>query len=209
MEDRKIKPVVNAGNITVKKKSLGQKVKEAFISQDFKTAAQGVNNNVIIPAIKRVIADAIANTVNSMLFGSSAPTISSGFKINPSTWTWNGITYSGQHVNYSGISKQNQQQIAVPNMGRYRYDEIIIQPDVSRGETLTDAERHADDVLFTLRDQLERFGKVTINDLFETCSLPMVSTMGNYGWTNLKEADKVLVPGMGFLLKMPSPTLLK
>lgn len=209
MEEKKITPVVNAGNVTVKKKTFGQKFKEAFISQDFGTAVAGVNKNVIIPAIKRVIADAVANTVNSILFGSQP--MQNNRILNASTWSWNGITYGGQSVNYSAIGKQQQQNVTaqVPSLGRYKYDEIIIQPDISKGETMVDAERHADEVLFTLRDQLERFGKVSINDLFETCSLPMVSTMGNYGWTNLKDADKVLIPEAGFLLKMPNPVLLR
>lgn len=209
MDEKKITPVVDVGNITVKKKPFTQKFKEAFISQDFKSAAKGVNDGVVIPAIKKLIADGISNVVNSMLFGSSTP-INGGFRINPSTWSWNGITYSGQNVNYSGVSTQTTiQQTVVPNAGRYKYDEIIIQPDPSKGETMGDAERHADDILFSLKDQLERFGSVTINDLFELCGLPMVSTLGNYGWKNLRDADKVLIPGQGFWLKLPNPTLLR
>jgi len=208
MEEKKIVPVVDAGNIKMQKKPFTQKVKEAFISQDFKTAAKGVNDSVVIPAIKKLIADGISNVINSMLFGSSAPV--GGFRINPSTWTWNGITYSGQNVNYSGVSKQAAtQQTTIPNTGRYQYDQIVIQPNPSKGETMGDAERHADDILFGLKDQLERFGAVSINDLFELCGLPMVSTLGNYGWKNLRDADKVLIPGEGFLLKFPSPTLLR
>jgi len=208
-EKKTIVPVISQNNITIKKKPFTQKFKEAFISQDFKTAAQGVNNNVIIPAIKRVIADAISNTINSILFGTSAPT---GFKINPSTWSWNGITYNGSNINYSGISKTTtfqQQTTQVPNTGAYKWDEIIICPDASKGETMADAERHADDIMNQLRAMLERFGQVSINDFFDTCSLPMNNTLGNYGWNNLRDMDKVMIPNTGFWIKLPSPVLLR
>ena len=198
---------VKKGDVVIKKKPFTQKLKEAFISQDFRTAADGVNKNVIIPAVKKVIADSIANVVNNILFGTNY-TNGNGIRINSSNWTWNGVTYNGQNVNYSGYSKPVSQPAYSSLPSNLRYDQIEVQPNPAENETMMDAERKADEIIMTLRDILDRYQKVYIADVMEVCKLPTQSTQWNYGWTNLRDLDKIYT-GTGFLLRFPNPTVLR
>lgn len=208
--DKRSLAIVSSDNVTIKKKPFTQKFKEAFISQDFKTAATNANNNVFLPAFKRVILDVTMNILNNMLFGSSNPTNFRWGSNSNSSWSWNGITYSGNPINYATASKQqsNQVQTVIPSTpGRYNYNDIIITP--KPGETMADADRYAEDILLQMRDMLDRYGKVSINDFLDTCGLPMDIALGNYGWTNLRDMDKVLYPGQGYWIKLPVPTVIK
>lgn len=212
MEDEKRSlAIVSSENVVIRKKPFTQKFKEAFISQDFKTAATNANNNVFLPAFKRIILDVTMNILNNMLFGSSNPTNFRWGNNNSSSWSWNGITYGGgTTINYAAASKQpsNQTQTVIPSTpGRCSYNDIIIVP--KPGESMADAERFADDILMQMRDMLDRYNRVSINDFLDTCGRSTDNALGNYGWTNLKDMDKVLYPGIGYWIKLPVPTVIK
>ena len=80
--EKEIQKVVQ-GQVSVRKKGFFTKVKEAFIAEDFKTAASSATERVIVPMIKRTFADAINNAVNILLFGSFAFMILYGLSISP------------------------------------------------------------------------------------------------------------------------------
>lgn len=190
--EKEIQKVVQ-GQVSVRKKGFFTKVKEAFIAEDFKTAASSATERVIVPMIKRTFADAINNAVNILLFGSTADpnnrwgsgTIFGGLA--------NTYRYSGQNINYSGVSKQSgTSQNDIPT-----YNEIVLVDRV-------DAER----VLDELTDIIDRYGSATIADLYIAVGLPTVTTQYNYGWRSMKGADAVAVRD-GYLLKLPNAIPLK
>ena len=183
-EKKEITSVVSSGNVTVKKKGVLSKVKDAFFAAEFKDAAGGVAKNVIVPAIQRTIIDMVNNTLNSMFFGTSTKP-STGFN-----WWNTGTTrfgYSAPQIDYSSFSnKPANQANNVPT-----YDEIII------GDY-----EEANKVLDSMQAILDRYGKVTISDLYQLVGLPAISSYFNYGWKNLSGASVGVVTG-GYLLKFP------
>lgn len=189
-EKKKIEPVVT-GPVKIRKKSLMEKIGEAFISVDFKEAVKDTNTKLIIPIVKKTFIDVVNNTLNTMLFGnnsSNAPKWFGGGSI-----FGGGIGYSVPTINYSGISTALNSKPAVPAVPNIpTYDEIVLA-----------SKEDADRVLDTLQAQLERFGSVTISDLYEAVGLPAVSTHYNYGWKNLAGAGIGIVSG-GYLLKLPT-----
>lgn len=190
MEDKKeIKPLELKGSAKVQKQSLGKKMHDAFISQDFKSAASGVVQDTFVPMTKRLMADLFSNLVNRILFGSNAPKAGSSIFGSGSSWR-----YSGQNINYSSFSQPSTASStpSIPN-----YNEITLS---DRG----DAER----VLDTLQEMLDRYGSVSIADLYETVGIPTISTHYNYGWKSLKGADVESFRGE-FLVKLPRPIPLK
>lgn len=199
MDENKITPIEGL-NVVVKKKSIGQKFKETFVSKDFSSTLNDVATNVAVPALKRVASDVITNFVNGVLFGNQFPT-NGGFKFNASNWNWGnwGTFSTPSYFNYSGVTKPTTptqtQQI-------FRYNELEVQP--GPGETMADAEKNADLILRMLHEQLDRFKKVRITDYYELCGKSAPYTYNNYGWTSLAGADKVYT-GSGYLIKMPAP----
>lgn len=188
--EKEIQKVIQ-GNVTVRKKGFLTKVKEAFIAEDFKSAINGATERVIVPMVKRTFADAINNAINILLFGSA---IDPNSRFGGTVFGGLGsYRYSGQNINYSGISKTPQmQQTAAPT-----YNEIIL-------DTRVDAER----VLDELTDIIDRYGSASIGDLYQAVGLPTVTTDYNYGWKSMKGADAVAVSN-GYLLKLPNAIPIK
>lgn len=203
MDENKITPIEGL-NVVVKKKSIGQKFKETFVSKDFSSTLSEVATNVAVPALKRVASDVITNFVNGVLFGNQFPT-NGGFKFNASNWNWGnwntGTTFGSPYFNYSGVTKP----ASPPAESAFKYDELIIIP--KPGETMQQASVQADMVLKSLNELLDRFKKVRITDYYELCGKSAPLTYNNYGWTSLAGADKVYI-GVGYLIKMPTPILL-
>lgn len=190
--EKEIQKVVQ-GQVSVRKKGFLTKVKEAFIAADVKTAASTVADRTIVPMIKRTLADAVNNAVNVLLFGTAldpnnrwgSGTVFGGLA--------NTFRYSGQNINYSGISKPAPiQQSDIPT-----YNEIVLADRI-------DAER----VLDELSDIIDRYGSASIADLYQAVGLPTVTTQYNYGWRSMKGADAVAVRE-GYLLKLPNAIPLK
>jgi hypothetical protein len=202
MDEKKIAPILEPGVAKVHKKTFFEKVKEAFFAQGFKVAAESTTKDILVPAAKRLFVDSLFGVINGMVFGN--PNASNGVRLNGSTWTWNGLTYAGQNINYSGISKTAAQP-ATPTV---TWQEIEIQPNFAAGENFESARIKADMVLDSMKDQLDRFGKVSISELYELVGLPTQTTYYNYGWTNLKGAHYEFV-NTGYVLKFPAPTLIK
>lgn len=205
-----IVPVVDKGNAVIKKKPWTQKFKEAFIAQDFHQAADSVKTRVIIPAIKASIINAVNGLLTGLLYNNNTPPTGLNLFNNTANnlWSsWNGVTYAGQNINYSGMSKAPTTMSFVPSSVS-SYQEIEIQPNPAKGESMEDAQRKANQVLETLVDQLTRYGKVPIGDLFDACGLVSQPTYFNYGWTSLQGAS-IQFTGTGFRFIMPNPVPLR
>ena len=188
-EETKKTVKVIEGKAVVHKKGLGEKVHDAIVAVEFKQAASGAINDVIVPALKRTILETIYNTLNVMLFGKSSGNqkwFSNGLFGSSSTFS-----YSGPLINYSGISS-GKPAVPTPTANIPTYDEIVLS-------SRADAEK----VLDTLQAQLERFGNVAISDLYEAVGLPAISTYYNYGWKNLASASIGVVHD-GYILKLPT-----
>lgn len=185
-KEEKVVQKVITGTATKRKKTLLNKMTDAFIAEDISNVKQHIIEDVVIPRIKQTLADVGCNTINMLFLGSAAPksSVFGGSSV---------ISYKGGNINYSGISSgKTPAKSNIPT-----YDEIVLQ-------TRTDAERVLDD----LKAMIERFGEATINDLYELVDLPGESTYNNYGWKSLRGADIGAVRD-GYLLKMPRAILLK
>lgn len=190
--EKEIQKVVQ-GQVTVRKKGFFTKVKEAFIAEDIKTAMSGATERVVVPMIKRTAADAVNNIINILLFGSTAEPTNRWGSGTIFGGLANTYRYSGQNINYSGISKQP----ASPQNDIPTYNEIVLSDRV-------DAER----VLDELADLIDRYGSASIADLYMAVGLPTVTTQYNYGWKSMKGADVASVRD-GYLLKLPNAIPLK
>ena len=74
---------------------------------------------------------------------------------------------------------------------RFDYDDIVIE---SRGE--------AEAVLIQMDDLIERYGFVSVLDLYDMCELTAPYTSDKYGWTDLRTA-RVVPVRKGYVLKLP------
>lgn len=191
-EDRpEIKPVVT-GKAKERKKPLGRRVLESFTGEDAQSVGQHLLMDVLIPAAKNAISDAVTQGIERMLFGEVR----------------RGRTTVGRptsYTSYSSISRPSSPGRAfqpdeptrsISHRARIQHDfnEIIIE---DRGE----AER----VLDEMGNMLDMYGFVTVNDLYALVNITGNYTDEKHGWNDLRGA-KVERVREGYLLNLP-PTL--
>ena len=188
--DKKVEKVVQ-GTVSRRKKSLGKKFEETFISGDAQSVGGYVLWDVVIPAAKDTIADAVSQGIERMLFGEARSSSRRG-----------GSSRSGSaqgFVNYSRFgSGGTRRDNSPPQLSRrarasHAFDEIVID---NRGE--------AEGVIDGLEDLIGKYGSASVSDLYD-----LIGTTGNFtdekwGWTNLEAAGVSRVRS-GYLLNLPRP----
>ena len=174
--EKKVVKVVK-GAAKTKKKSELKKFADNFISEDVSNIKSYVVTEVLIPTIKNTIWDALTNSLDMILYGET------GHSKKRS---------SGGYVSYSSISsnrRDNRSESRVRT--RFDYDDITF-------ETRGDAEA----VLEQMDDVIDRYGIVTVADMYDMADLTAPYTSNKYGWTSINSAEVVRVRD-GYILKLP------
>ena len=127
-----------------------------FFENDFDEVIQYIFQDVLLPAAKRMLADALNNGLEMLLFD----------RRNNST---RGTV---EYVSYNGYSKRNQVQER-SRSGRLK--EITF---ASRSE--------AEIVLENLYNICEEYGLVSVADFYDLAGIPGEFTDNKYGWRNVE-----------------------
>ena len=203
----RISPVIEKGDIVVKKKNVLQRFVDAFFVKSFSEVAEDVKQNHIKPAIKNMIISAVNTTVTGLLYDNAIPK-SNGTYYPFQNYSWNGVQVP-PIINYTGANRPVQSQVSlVPGNYVSSYEELEIQPNPMKNEDLNDAARKANDVLRCLNDQLARYHKVSIGDLYDACGVTCQASYFNYGWVDLTGAGIKATP-TGFRFALPAPVPLR
>jgi hypothetical protein len=175
---------------TVRKPSVGSRVKETFVGEDARTTGAYIFFDVIIPSIKSMLYDTISQGADRMLFG-GRDVIRSGV----------ANAQSRTRTNYNQISTQKASQSSA-NRGRevssnvrtnHKFDEISID---TRGE--------AEMVLDTMQDLISRFDWVSVPEFYQLVGVTAEFTDEKWGWTNLSQAS--IRPSRGqYIIVLPAP----
>lgn len=188
----KLQPVT-VNKVTTRKRGLGRKMADTFTGDDAKSVGEYIFVDVFVPAIKSLVADAVTQGVERMIFGDVR-------RRNPQA--------RQGYTNYSGFSPTKSRSpglralspdgpttrdISRRSRGTHDFDEIVI-------ETRTEAEL----VIERLQDVLNEYNVVTVADLYELVGITGSFTDNKWGWYNLSRADVSLVRG-GYLLDLPRP----
>lgn len=194
---REVKQIVKAKR---KKASLGQKLQWAFIGDE--SDADGVVDyilcDILIPAAKNMLFDAVQGGVSMMLFGED-----NGRR---RTQGRNNQTYT----NYSSYSSntrdsRHRSSIAVEVSARRRSPREKIYNDDLIFETRTDAY----EVLDSLQDALDDYNEVSLAELYVLVGIDSDPTDSSYGWKrypdNTSDLDRATVKPCrdGFKLILP------
>lgn len=177
------------GGVKKKKKSELKKIASEFVKEDFGNIKTYLVKDVVIPNVKRVLADIIQNTVDMLFYGEIRSGRSrSGTGASRISY---GDLYDSRR---SGASEQQQKRKSVY---AYDYDDIVIE---SKSE--------AEDIIERMGEVAEKYGMVTVGDLYDLVGLEVQHTDYNYGWTDLRGSYPDPVNG-GYLLKFPKIVSIK
>ena len=174
-EEKKKVPVKKVEKITggsIKKKSL---IAEVLISEDIKNVKDYILTDVLIPAVKKAISDAVTNGIDMILYGET----SSNRKDSLSS----KVSYRSYYDRKSYSAKSRNE---------YSYDDVVID---TRGE--------AEEVLMKMDELIDIYGMVSVADFYDLVGVSSNYTDNNYGWTNIRGATVVRTRNNGYMIKLP------
>lgn len=176
-EEKNLQKIVNSP-VKVKKKSGITKLTDIFVAEDASSVKSYIITDVLIPNIKKLIADVIHDGADMILYGITGSSKDRGVK--------------GSYVSYNNYYKSKPRDLpATKAISPYSYDDIILK---TRGD--------AEAVLREMHGLIEEYGMVSISDLHEYVGLPSNFTDNKYGWMSLNTAS-VKPVREGYLLNLP------
>lgn len=185
--EKKVQKVV-AGEVVIKKKGIGQKIKDIFIHADPRSVATFVVASVLIPAARNMLYDAGSEAWKRMLFGDSAPR-------NYNQGITTKISY-----NYPVNRHPREPRTAPP---------IEVGPRrAARGPgtmtILVETREEAELVLESLQDIVSQYDVASVADLNDLIGAEPNHVDNKWGWVFLHES-KIYQVRDGFNLELPAP----
>jgi hypothetical protein len=187
---------VTQNEIVQRKKPVGKRLTETFIGGDARSVWAFVALDVLVPAAKDMLADAVSQGVERMIFG-EAQSVGRRSGRRPS---------GGSHVPYQKYSSSGARRLGPPDersrheigMSRrarasHNFDEIILATRIE-----------ADQVLERLLDLVDKYETATVADLYDLVGISGDYTDDKWGWFDLRGADIRRVRE-GYLLDLPRP----
>lgn len=176
-EERRVQKVVSGKAKT--KKNGARKLTDIFISEDASNVKSYIFMDVLVPAIKKAISDIVTDGIAMILYGETG-----GRKSKSSS----RVSYRSY---YDDRRDDRRDRDRFESRGRFDYDDIVFE---SRGE--------AELVREQMVELIERYGFVTVADMYDMADLTAPYTANKYGWTNIRNAEPVRVRD-GYILKLP------
>jgi len=191
-EPKKIEQVTTS-EVIRKKPGLGKRFQQIFIGGDASSVWEYVAYDVLLPAAKDMVSDAVSTGIERMLFGEGKSPSRRG----------RGTSYATGHTNYGGYSKpgssvsrygkEEPRQMSRRARAAHNFDEIFL---ATRAE--------AEEVITRLFDLVDRYDSASVSDLYELVGITGDFTDEKYGWVDLRGAG-VTRSREGYLLNLPKP----
>lgn len=188
-QDKKIERVVQ-GDAKRRKKPLGKRFSEVFIRGDASGVWGYISQDVLLPAAKDMLSDAVSQGVEQMLFGQDArgrrPSVRGGS--SSGYVSYNKFAPGGQRKN-----EPPRNSISRRARANHNFDEIVI-----------DTRLEAEEVIDRLFDLVSRYEIASVADLYELVGISGDFTDEKWGWSDLQGAGVSRVRE-GWLLNLPRP----
>lgn len=185
-ERPKVDKVIQGGAVK-RKKGLGRKMAETFTGDDVQSVGTFILFDVIMPAAKTMVSDAVSQGIERMLFGDGARRTSSKSSVGHTSYN---RMYSGS----SSRDNRSTERVMSPRArATHDFDEVILE---TRGE--------AEEVMDLLVDLLGKYDVVTVSDLYDAVGVSGSYTDDKWGWTDLRGATISRVRA-GYLINLPRP----
>lgn len=178
-----VKKVIT-GEVVERKKPLSKRIAETFTGEDTKSVGGYILFDVIIPAAKTMISDAVSQGIERLLFGdgySSRRRSSQGY--TPYNRVHGSVQTAGRGDGRPSISQRGR--------AAHDFKEIVLS---TRSE--------AEEVLDRLSDLIESYDVALVSDLYDLVGITGSFTDDKWGWTSLAGAHVSPVRG-GYLLNLP------
>lgn len=189
VEPKKIEKVIT-GEVVRRKKPLGKRFMETFVGgSDSKSVWEYVLYDVLVPAAKDTVSDAVSQGIERMLFGDVRSRSSARSRASSSYTAYN------RYTSPSHLSRREEPKRDISRRGRsiHNFDEIILP-----------TRREAEEIIDAMLENLKDYEEVTVAQLYEMLGIRAEFTDQRYGWTDIRGVGATKVRD-GYLLDLPKP----
>jgi len=173
-EKKVIRKVVTDGGAIKKKKTLGSRFREAIGGKDGQSVTDYLITEVLAPAFKDMITDAVIQGVERMVYGEARHT-------SRRSATSRGPVGSTSHVSYNRYSTgQRDAPRAMSSRARATHD---------FGEIELQTRAQAEAVIAQMDEFVDRYRSCSVSDLYQMVDLEPEYTDEKWGWVDLRGAD--------------------
>lgn len=188
----KIEPVVS-GEVIRRKKPWRRRFTETFVGGDARTVGSYVVLDVLIPAAKDMVADAMSMGIEKMLFGEARSVSRRGPRPGGPTGYVSYNKYASAGSARSLSRGPEFRPGSIPRARPGHFDEIILATRVE-----------AEEVIDRMFDLVSRYEEATVADLYDLVNVSGSYTDEKWGWRDLRGATVARVRN-GYLLDLPKP----
>jgi hypothetical protein len=184
-------------DVVVRKKTIGKKMKDIFFGGDFKNAFRYVAADVLLPAVRNMIADAGTEGIRRIIFPESQARVRRDYRSGyaPRTSYNNPLIRPGRDPREAAYLPQQPPHVV--KQSRSEINEIIFP---TRDESML--------VLEGMINIIDKFETVSVADFYTLIGLPSTYVDNSWGWTFLNNVD-VRQIREGFVIDFPAPEPLR
>ena len=186
-EKKEVKSLISESDIVVKKKTLGDRIRDVFLADDIENVKEYAISDVIIPGIKNLIVDSIA-----ML-----------------------ILGDGDYRRRGRRDRDDRERVSYNTRYKYADDKDERKSRRKKDDDDCDFEEiifktlnSADDVLNGMYELLREYNEVTVKDYYTLAHYKSTVFDDNWGWESLKGVRIKRCRG-GYILTLPDPISLE
>lgn len=184
--EKKIEKVVK-GKVTTRKPKASKKFfSKIFSNEDVINVKDYIVGDVVVPAIKDIIADTVTNAINMILYGETK---------GRRSYYKGGASYKSYSKYFeSPYSHRPTRKKPISNADPFDLDEIILEDYAD-----------ADDALTEMCELIDTYGNASVADLYDILGLDCPWTWRDYGWEALGKAEAIRLPDGNYILDLPRP----
>lgn len=177
--------------VRVEKPGLFSRIKTSMMGEDSRSVGNYLLHDVVVPAFKNLINEAISQGTERLLFGSTS---SRPRGLNERHYTSYGSMSTSRQPFGDGANRREPSRHERAN---HDFDRIII------GDR-----REAEDILVRLYEMVQEYGSARVSDLYEMVGITGEFTDDKFGWTTTGFGDVKRVSN-GYLLVLPRPVFIE
>lgn len=196
-----LESVVSVQPTKVKRSLFGRLVTGVVGPEGLPGIGSYVNEEIVKPAIKNIIVDAVTSGINMVMYGDRGGVARGrgGYQ------SYSGAPRQGYRpsTNYGSnygrpVAEPAQPERMAARAGRMGVQEYLIQDRMD-----------ASNVLASLTESAEMYGTVSVADYYDSIGVPSVYTDNNHGWSFETINRAVIVPARGgFVIRFPIPEVI-
>jgi hypothetical protein len=197
-EAKKIEKVTQ-GSIERRKKPLSKRFADIFVGGDARSVWNYIAFDIMVPAAKDMLSDAVSSGIDQMLFGGDQRWGSQRGRRGSrgQSGPLGTMSYGGRNgpINYQSATSRGPVGPQMSSRGRasHNFDEIVLE---SRAD--------AEEVIDNMFNLLSKYEQVSVAEMYELVGATSHFTDNKWGWTSLQGSGVSRVRG-GYLLNLPRP----